>query len=381
MARTWHGAQVREALRVLGDGRPACKPNGGFERCLARLEMRLHAAAPPRAPSSPLTASPAMPPLTGISPTESLPSSRALQGTKRPREEERAAADGNAAAAAASATSGVGGRSVAEEDLHAALARLSDGSVAALEGVRGLAALFGAASTFVRVAEALSGLLRATSPLAASDDATPSDLAVSIHEALRRAIGNGRGLRLPKLRAAYEELFESAAPHAAHMPPALADDVALWALAAATHTRLIGGGAGPPSKDHGGRGAALQQLAHALRRLADESRGGSGGSGGGSGSGSGSGSGGGSGAHVGGCGASGGSAAPIGGMLARDACVQRAFEALEAANGLIKEEWARGHVLEALGLAQALGAALWKPSERAAIQKWLSTARARGYRL
>ena len=55
-----------------------------------------------------------------------------------------------------------------------------------------------------------------------------------------------------------------------------------------------------------------------------------------------------------------------------------AFECLEAINGVAKQPWARAEVVNALALAKAVGGTVWLVRERTAIDRMLSTLRARG---
>ena len=138
-------------------------------------------------------------------------------------------------------------------------------------------------------------------------------------------------------------------------PPPIASEVSLWAFSAAAYSRLVRPERAlqPLSFE-----APMGQLCDALRRLREEHARPSGG-------------------HV--AGTAGGVAA---GSL-REGIMRQIFEALETMNGhaiLGKLSWARPRVLEALALAQSLrvGPHLWLQRERAAIDRWVSTARARG---
>ena len=200
----------------------------------------------------------------------------------------------------------------------------------------------GSVATFPRVAAALASLLRA-----ARVDAANARL---FHATLRLAIGNGRGPKVPKLRAAFAELFDAALGQIdAFTPPPLAADVSLWAFAAATHARLVR----PERALHAASFAPLMaQLCDCLRRLHDEAP------------------------------PSTDRPTRAGGAL-RDAICRQLFEGLERANALVKQPWARPPLLEALALAQKLGQQprggnVWQGKERAEIEKMASTARARG---
>ena len=208
---------------------------------------------------------------------------------------------------------------------------------------------------------------------AAVDAAT----ALSFHAVLRSAIGNGKGPKLPKLRASFAALFDAALVQLdERFPPTLAADLSLWAMAAATHPRLT-------KPEHALNASSFEppaaQLCDALRRLVDErekrklgglqaAAGGGGQAGGGLAGGGQSG-----GSQVGGNQPSEGLA---GGSL-REPCLRLAFELLEAVNGLAKQPWARERSLQALALAKELGTHCWLTRERLAIDKMLSTARAR----
>ena len=193
---------------------------------------------------------------------------------------------------------------------------------------------------------------------------------------------------MPKLRGAYVELFDAALTLGPRLPRACADDVLLWAVAAASHVRLtrgVGGSGGsgsagctvgsnveagaevgataPPAGASGSGGdGRVSQGAQDLERLGDAlcvlraEKLGQGAPA--------------SGTRVGGT--------LVGGALARDVCLRRVFEALEAANARIKQPWARPHTVRALLLAKELGAHVWTPKERVVIDSWVSTARARG---
>ena len=77
---------------------------------------------------------------------------------------------------------------------------------------------------------------------------------------------------------------------------------------------------------------------------------------------------------------SGSSGSSMAGGGVRESCLRLLFEALEVSNSLAKQPWAQPRALEALGLAKEAGRSCWTAKERAEIDKWLSTARARGMR-
>ena len=57
-------------------------------------------------------------------------------------------------------------------------------------------------------------------------------------QALRKAIGNGRGPKLTKLRPAYASLFGAALARLEDFDDAQADDVAVWAFGAVSALQL-----------------------------------------------------------------------------------------------------------------------------------------------
>ena len=341
-----HALTVRCATRLLQDARPACRPNDGFAKALLRFEIQARTAR-----------------------RAALDSNAAGRGTKRPLEAgagatasagceaSASAATGTAdadaaavvtagagtdaagvgvegAAGAAGAGAGAAAAPAEEEDMEALRSRLP---VTEVLGV--LSSRLGSVPTFARVADAIAEVLHST-PL---EDASRLTID-SFHDALRRAIGNGRGLKVGKLRVAYATLFDAAVARdrLPHFTDTQAANIAVWALAAATHPRLC-----KPEKTPIGLDAytpAAEQLCDVLRRLRDErSRGGR----------------------------------EAGGNL-RESSLKLLYEVLEVAYGLTRHAWARPRALEALALAKELGAHVWGPRERAAIDKWLSTARARG---
>mmetsp|Transcript_65950 Transcript_65950/g.197034 ORF Transcript_65950/g.197034 Transcript_65950/m.197034 type:complete len:204 (+) Transcript_65950:1-612(+) len=200
----------------------------------------------------------------------------------------------------------------------------------------------GSVPKFGRVAAALQALL--TARLCAEN-------APLFHDALRTAVGNGKGPKLGKLRPPFCSLFDAAAARLDAFPPPLAADVALWTLVATTHGRLT-----KPERALNAADAAapLAQLTDALRRLA---HGGGGDADGGSGG--------------------GGGAAKVGGSL-RPLALTQLYEVLEVLNALWKREaWVRPRLQEALALAQQLGDECWSKEQLGAITRWLSTVRAR----
>jgi len=141
-----HGLGLQEALRVVRDARPCVRPNEGFERQLARHEMRLRVAA--------------------------------RQG-KRARDEERAAA-GAATAGTGAATSPAAGPAAAPGGGGAALDETEEAQIRSLPTDVALARLCGHMGSVAKFSQ-VAGLLEAR----LGTDLTPQT-AAAFHEALRK---------------------------------------------------------------------------------------------------------------------------------------------------------------------------------------------------
>ena len=228
-----HSVSLRCAMRVLCDARPACRPNAGFERALVRWELEARRAARWAAADD--------------ARVDTTSQSVEARGKKRPLDGDEAAAlptPASTTPAAPSAASALPGPTASHGDGHELHGELEDeeGRLLQLpleEALSALSARLGSVPRFPRVADAVARLLDSIPPVGEAAKPPPESSAwIAVHAVLRRAFGNGKGPKLPKLRPSYAALFDAAMVHIERFPPSLAADISLWAAAAVTHPRL-----------------------------------------------------------------------------------------------------------------------------------------------